>query len=410
MPADSPPSQRFLLASVLKPVDDTRMRGKFAQALLAWPQVEVHIAGRASGDAGPSLTGRAGTRVTQHPIFWSTRLSWGRLAAQGRYWQLLRRVRPRVVVVHAPELLPLTLLWQALGRGRKFTYDIRENYALNVTSQHVYRGWRKRALAAGLRWVEGWATRRAAAVLLAEASYADELPYLAGLPPGRVAVLENKYQPAPAEALPTATRPLPGPAEPVRLLYSGTISELNGVYEALALAEALHQAWPGGAALRIVGFCQRPALLAALQETLQQLATTRPGLVTLIGGAELVPHARIVAEMQWAHFGLLPYRPHPSTWRCRPTKLFEYLAHGLPVLVPNNPLWLSLVQAHDAGLTVDFAQPARAAAAIAAALPTARFYPTGVPGGPVLWAGEGKKLRHLLETLGLGPTFAAPFA
>ncbi|QKG52142.1 hypothetical protein [Hymenobacter sp. BRD67] len=40
-----------------------------------------------------------------------------------------------MVIVHAPELLPLTLLWQALRRGRQFAYDIRENYALNVGTQ-----------------------------------------------------------------------------------------------------------------------------------------------------------------------------------------------------------------------------------------------------------------------------------
>jgi glycosyltransferase involved in cell wall biosynthesis len=410
MPAGSSPVKRFLLASVLKPVDDTRMRGKFAQALLAWPQVEVHIAGRASGRAGQPPPGQADARLTQHAIFQGTRLSLSRLVAQWRYWQLLHTVRPHLVIVHAPELLPLTLLWQALGHGRKFAYDIRENYALNVATQQVYHGWLKRTLVAGLRWLEGLAARRAAAILLAEASYADELPFLAALPAGRALVLENKYQPNPGEALPTAARPLPSPTKPVRLLFSGTISELNGVYEAIALAEVLYRACPGGAELRIIGFCQQPALLAALHELLGPLATIAPGLVTLIGGAELVPHARIVAEMQWAHFGLLPYQPHPSTWRCRPTKLFEYLAHGLPVLIPDNPLWLSSVQTYGAGLAVDFAQPAQVAATVVAALHTTQFYPAGVPADEVLWAGEGKKLRHLLETLGLGPTFAAPFA
>jgi glycosyltransferase involved in cell wall biosynthesis len=103
--------------------------------------------------------------------------------------------------------------------------------------------------------------------------------------------------------------------------------------------------------------------------------------------------------MERSHLGLLPYRPHPSTERCRPTKLIEYLAHGLPVLVPPNPLWTAPVQAHQAGLVVDFSQPAASAAQVAAALPTAVFYPAGPPTDDVLWAGEGKKLRHLLESL-----------
>jgi glycogen(starch) synthase len=409
MPASSPPLKRFLLASVLKPVDDTRMRGKFAKTLLGWPLAEVHIAGRGRSSDGPPRAGDV-AHVTPHPIFWGTRLSLNRLAAQYRYWHLLRTLRPDLVIVHAPELLPLTLLWRALGRGRQFAYDIRENYALNVGTQQVYRGWLKRGLAAGLRGVEGTAARQAAAVLLAEASYADELPFLAGLLPSRVLVLENKYEPGSSENLPTVAQPLPAATEPVRLLFSGTISELNGVQEAVMLAEALHSAWPGGAVLTIIGFCQQPAPLSALNLLIGQVNITQPGLVTLIGGAEPVPHARIVAEMRRAHLGLLPYRPHPSTWRCRPTKLFEYLAHGLPVLVPDNALWTSMVQAYDAGVIVDFGQPAQAAATVANALLTAHFYPAGVPTDGVLWAGEGKKLRHLLETLGLGPTFAAPFA
>ena len=392
----------ILLASVLKPVDDTRMLGKFARTL-ADAGARVAVAGRAS-TASPLPAG-----ISQHPIFSGARLSRGRLAAQARYWRLLGQLRPALVIVHAPELLPLTLLWRALGRGRQFMYDIRENYALNVSTQGIYRGLARRALAAGLRWVEALASRRAAALTLAEESYAAELPFLQLVPASRVVVLENKYQPAPGEQLPRASRALPTPDEPLRLLFSGTISDLNGVREAITLAHNLNKTWPGGAELTIIGFCQQRELLGYLHVLLEQLSASGNLFITLEGGAEPVPHARIVAAMSRAHLGLLPYRPHPSTERCRPTKLFEYLAHCLPVLVPANPLWVKTVHAHGAGLVVDFTDAAQAAAEVAAALPAADFYPAGRP-GEVLWASEGKKLRHLLESLGLGPTFAAPFA
>jgi len=387
----------ILLASVLKPVDDPRMTGKLARTL-AVMGIRVAVAGQAS--RVPASTPATGAAINQHPIFRGGRLSWARLAAQGRYWRLLRRRRPALVIVGAPELLPLTLLWQRLGRGRVFLYDIRENYALNVRTQGVYGGLVRQALAAGLRWVEGRAARAAAAVLLAEASYADELPFLWALPAGQVLVLENKYQPAPDEVLPTTARARPAPTEPLRLLYSGTISVLNGVREAVALTRALRGVWPGGAELTIIGFCQQPDLLVELQAM-----AAEAGWLTLIGGAELVPHGRIVAEIGRAHLGLLPYQPHPSTWRCRPTKLFEYLAHGLPVLVPDNPLWTELVNTHGAGLTVDFGAPEATTERLARALPTAAFYPAGPPTDAVLWAGEGKKLGALLESLGLNPTF-----
>jgi glycosyltransferase involved in cell wall biosynthesis len=396
----------ILLASVLKPVDDTRMLGKFARTLTE-AGAQVAVAGQAS--TAPPL---AVKNISQHVIFRGSRLSVGRLAAQGRYWRLLGQLRPALVVVHAPELLPLTLLWQALGSGRQFIYDIRENYALNVSTQGVYRGAVRRLLAAGLRWVEGLAARRAAALTLAEESYAAELPFVQALPTSRVVVLENKYQPAPGEVLPNAPRPLPASHEPLRLLYSGTISELNGLRAAVGLAQALHAARPGGAQLTVIGFCQRPELLAQLARWQQEGLPLR-----LVGGATAVPHAAIVAEIGRSHLGLALYEPHPSTWRCRPTKLFEYLAHGLPVLIPPNPLWEALLQQHDAGLRCDPSQPlapATAASLLAdltlrASDPSHGFYRWGVP-GDVLWASEGKKLRLLLETLGLGPTFAAPFA
>ncbi|MGI4832249.1 MAG: hypothetical protein ACRYFK_02195 [Janthinobacterium lividum] len=401
MPSSPPPPLCVLLASVLKPLDDTRMREKFAETLLTYPSLQVHVAGRALGEGlRPELVS---ARVTPHRIFWGSRLSFNRLRAQLRYWRLLRKLQPALVVVHAPELLPLTLLWQRLGRGRQFIYDIRENYALNVATQAVYRGGLRRALAAGLRWVESLAARRAAALVLAEASYADELPFLHRLPPRRVLVLENKYQPAPAEALPTQARPRPVPGQPLRLLFSGTISELTGVREALALAEALGGRWPGGALLTIIGFCQQPALLAELENW---VAAGRP--VRLVGGAQLVPHADIVAEISRSHLGLVLYRPHPSSARCRPTKLFEYLAHGLPILTTSNLLWANLVRHYQAGLVL---QPAEAAAAAAERLAAAlgpggpAFYPQAPP-REALWASEGKKLGLLLESLLPGYTFA----
>ncbi|MDO7873590.1 glycosyltransferase [Hymenobacter sp. ASUV-10] len=380
-----------MLASVLKPVDDTRMRGKFAETLRERPGTTVHVAGRQAC----STTATPG--VHQHSIFAGTRTSLARLAAQWRYWQLLRRLRPDLVIVHAPELLPLTLLWQRLGHGRKFLYDIRENYALNIATQGVYQGLVRRWLAAGLRRIETWAARRASGLLLAEESYAEELPFLQELPPERVAILENKYQPAPGETLPTQPRPHPAPHEPLRLLFSGTISALNGVWEAVAFTRALAAVWPSGVHCTIIGFCQQPELLQQLQEAVNQ----RPELFTLIGGAEPVPHAAIVAEIERSHVGLLAYQPHPSTERCRPTKLFEYLAHGLPMLIPPNQLWYDAIALHKAGLLIELADGlggAHAAAKMQAHFDGTHFYPNGLP-KEALWASEGKKLWRLLDSI-----------
>ncbi|GGG51282.1 glycosyltransferase [Hymenobacter glacieicola] len=383
-----PPSLTILLASVLKPLDDTRMLGKFGRTLASRAGTRVHVAGRLA----PTPSGLPNNLHT-HALLDGSRLSLGRLVTQWRYWQLLRQLQPQVVLVHAPELLPLTVLWKALGPDRRFIYDVRENYALNIQTQQVYPAWARTALSALVRGLETLAAREATAVLLAERSYAEELPFAT---PGKTLLIENKYQPYPAQA-PLATafpRRLPAPTEPLRVVYSGTISELNGVWEAIRFVRHLRAAWPL-AHLTIIGACQQPGLLPRLQAAV----AAAEGAVTLRGGAELVPHAEVVAEIQRSHLGLLPYRPHPSTARCVPTKLFEYLAQGLPLLVPPNPLWEPLVQPHGAGVAFDFQQPDYpAAATLSAALRAREYYPNGAP-VEAFWTSEAEKLHQLMDSL-----------
>ncbi|RPD45666.1 glycosyltransferase [Hymenobacter sediminis] len=382
-----PPSLTILLASVLKPLDDTRMLGKFGRTLASRSGTDVHVAGRAA----PTPYGLPNNLHT-HFLLQGSRLSWGRVAAQWRYWQLLRKLQPQVVFVHAPELLPLTVLWHSLGTGRRYIYDVRENYALNIQTQQVYPAWARSLLAGLVRGLEALAAKRATAVLLAERSYSDELPFAT---PAKTLIIENKYQPYSTEVVaPAFPRRLPTPAEPLNLLYSGTISELNGVWEAIRFTHHLRTTWPL-AHLTIIGACQQPGLLPRLQAAVAEAA----GAVTLRGGAELVPHAEVVAQMQRSHLGLLPYRPHPSTARCVPTKLFEYLAHGLPLLLPPNPLWQQLVQPHQAGLVFDFQQADYpAAATLAAELSRHVYYPNGAP-HEAFWASEAEKLLRLMDSI-----------
>lgn len=382
--APNPLSVRtILLASVLKPLDDTRMFEKFGRTLAERPGLHIHVAGRAAPP--PASTS---PNLHTHALLSGSRLSWDRLRAQGRYWRLLGQLQPQLVFVHAPELLPLTLLWQALGRQRRFVYDVRENYALNIRTQAVYAGWLRGLLAKLVRGLETLAARRASAIVLAERSYADELPFAE---PARTVLLENKYQPQPLETPAAAGRPLPGPGQPLRLLYSGTISRLNGVFEAVAFARALRVQWPE-AQLTIVGFCQQPEVLAELQALVANDAC-----ITLVGGAQPVPHAQIVAEIRQSHVGLLPYRPHISSARCMPTKLFEYLAHGLPVLTQPNPLWADTIESFQAGLAVSF-DPPYDIAAVVARLRAGRFYPHGTP-PEAFWASGAIKLWQVVDSI-----------
>lgn len=373
----------ILLASVLKPLDDTRMYEKFGRTLAQRPAMQVHVAGRAA-----QLSTDAPANLHQHELLAGTRLSFARLKAQGRYWRLLQQLQPDLCVVHAPELLPLTLLWQALGPNRRFLYDVRENYALNIRTQRVYPAWLRGLLAAAVRGLETVAAHYASRIFLAERSYAEELPFAR---PECTTILENKYQPVGA-GQPRTTPVKLAPGQPLELLYSGTISELNGVFDAITFTQALRTVW-SETHLTIIGFAQQPELLQRLQAA---IAATN-GAVTLLGGDKPVPHAQIVVAIGRSQVGLLPYQPHPSSWRCIPTKLFEYLALGLPVVIPNNALWRVLVAKNQAGIVADFTT-ASAAAEVRSQLLSSVFYPAGFS-QDAYWTSEETKLWSIVETI-----------
>ena len=87
----------------------------------------------------------------------------------------------------------------------------------------------------------------------------------------------------------------------------------------------------------------------------------------------------------------------PGAERVAPAKLFEYLALGLPILIPPNRLWAKTMGAHGGGMMYELTPADAAAANVRKTLEACRFYPNGIP-VDVQWAGEGKKLWRLLDS------------
>jgi hypothetical protein len=80
-----------------------------------------------------------------------------------------------------------------------------------------------------------------------------------------------------------------------------------------------------------------------------------------------------------------------------PTKLFEYLAHGLPVITQPSAVWTSTVEALQAGLVVRFQAP-DIEADIGQRLHTTHFYPAGIP-QEAFWATEATKLWRAVDSI-----------
>ncbi len=291
---------RILILSLKKPVDEPRM---------------TKIALSVSGHRVERIGG-------EH--------RWG---AWGRFWQAYRRIgefSPDWVIIQHPILLPLAWVW----RRSWFAYDVQENYALNLLHNPAYRYPTKYLKATMIRLIERMTIHRISVFFLAEQVYALQLRF------PRSVVVENRCWP---EGLPER-RPA---AYPV-LLVCGTISRLFGADRAVRFFERLQKHFPE-VILEVVGH----GVEADLVDWLHQKAVANPAIKLQISPKPM-EHPILLRSMARAWFLLLPHPRNPCTAGKFPTKLYEALAIGVPVLAQAGHDFAQLVETHQAGLVIDF--------------------------------------------------------
>jgi glycogen synthase len=365
----------IVLASLLKPLGEPRLAQKLAPTLAQWHLVHV-VAPASEGPSPASL-------VREHALAPYARGWRARLAQVRAHWRQWRQLAPQVLVVSSPELLlPAVLYTRTVAPRARLLYDVRENYFYNLRYQAVYPPWLKYPLAYALRAIELATRPFVAYYLLAEQTYWHEMPFVRA----KATVLENKYAGPRPTNLP---RRRPALGQPWQLLYTGTINRHYGLLRALAWVKRLNHGQPAPLAhLHMLGHCPDAALAAEVE----QMADNHT-FIKIELSATPVAHARIVAAIGQAHAGLLPYWPNRSTDGCRPARLYEYAAHGLPMLVAANPGWAAWLAQHQAGLVVDFEDPQPSLTALV----QGDFYPQGPPASAFWGQVEAERLKRAVE-------------
>jgi hypothetical protein len=366
---------RIVIASVLKPVNDTRMTEKLGGSLQQ--RYDVHIIGF------PAAHTHVIGMLTVHPLPFFKRLSFKRLLARITILSRTVRLRPDVFIITTHELLTAGLVAKALT-GCRLIYDIQENYWRNILYTPAFPRILRPFIAAIVRLRERMAMKFIDHCFLAEAGYRDELRFL----PDRVTVLENKIvRPRNEAQLPINRRYPEG--KTLHLLFSGTLAESTGVFTAIRLTHTLH-ALDNSVRLTVIGYC-------ALPEQLKQLKKECAAVdyIQLTGGDQLVPHQDILTAIQVADVGIIAYLPNPATKNSVPTKLYEYLGYHLPVLLTEHPVWQQRCALYNAAVT--FNNNAPDAAEILRQLRMQTFYTTAPTG--TYWDTEAEKLHAVIESV-----------
>ena len=270
--------------------------------------------------------------------FWRV---WRRLPAIHR---AARRVGADVYHLPDPALIPLGVALK-LG-GARVVYDAHEDRPRQALTKYAALERPVVARVSSLMWRFLEAVARVTFDRFVTATPAIARRY----PASRTVVVHNFPRWEEFEAPPP-----PYPGRPNHVIYAGGIHRFLGLLEAVEAIGLL----PAHLDARLVLCGHFTRASPAFAEELAAL----PGWerVLYLG---LRPRAEVLRRLGEVRVGVTPLAPRPEHREAIGNKTFEYMAAGLPVVVPDFPVWRRVVRDRRAGITVDTRDPARVAAAL----------------------------------------------
>jgi glycosyltransferase involved in cell wall biosynthesis len=327
-------ARRVAILSSVHPPFDTRIFQKQARALAAGGYDVTLVVPHARDETVDGVRLRAlppaGSRMRRM------------LAAPPRVLREAVRLRADVYHFHDPELIPVGLALKALGK--RVIYDVHEDVPKSILGKTYLPSAALRPLAATSRVVEQAASRAFDLIVLARDDIEESFR-------GHPRTLLIRNYPS-RTTFPEATPGDRGDGD-FLVAYSGGLTAGRGAAQMLhALARVPERC---RARLVIFGKFGPPSLETEMR--------AHPAFAR-VDYRGWVPYETLPAQLVRADAGIVCFQPEPNNVNAGPTKLFEYMACGLPVVASNFPLWREVIEGHACGICVDPTDPEAIAAAL----------------------------------------------
>lgn len=304
---------RILIVTVVHDPEDARIRYRQIPALQAAGHQVAYAAPFTAFDREPP----AGVRALDLPRAQGRR----RLGALRAARALIARSGPAAdaVLIHDPDLIPAVA-----GQGRRLppvVWDVHEDTSAALSMREWVPAGVRRPLAVTVRLAERYMQSRHR-LLLAEHGYQERF---------------STRHPVVPNTVPVPSAPPPPGAE--RVVYLGKITRARGGRELIELARRVPEI-----RFEVIG--------PAEQEVAEDLRlAAQGGLLTWTG---FLPNQVALPRLHGALAGISLLHDQPNYSHSPPTKLMEYMAHGIPTLTTPNPASQQLVEAAAAGAVVPF--------------------------------------------------------
>ncbi len=329
---------RVLVVTVVHRPDDARILHRQIASLVADGQQVTYAAPwRATGVVPPDgLAVRDLPRATGRD----------RLTALLAARDLLRAEADThdLVLLHDPELL-LAVRLAGAGRLPPVVWDVHEDTAVALGDRPWVPPLLRRVLAFGVRRLERWAEGHAH-LLLAEDGYRDRFRRVHPVIRNHPWAAQRAAEAAGTGAATVGERP--------RIVYVGRLSRGRGLTTVLQLGRELGD----DAHVEVVGEPDAD-VTAALEQAVADGAVHWHGFV---------PNDRIGTLLDGATLALSLLDDDPNYHVSMPSKVIEYLAHGVPVVATPLPTVRTLIEEEGGGVLVPFGDADATVAAVRALL------------------------------------------
>jgi len=233
---------------------------------------------------------------------------------------------------HDPELLSVGLLLRA--RGAKIIYDIHEDVPGTMAYKFYLPSWLRRILVPVTEWLEDAGAAHLSALVVATLPIAERFSAV-----NRHTVVVNNY---PILKEFSASIETPWDRRDIPMTYvGGSLTRVRGIRRIVEAMSLLPESL--SPRLSLAGRFTNDGLYEDLLNAPGWDRVDHLGYITRDRVADLLGRTRI---------GLVVIHPEPNYIRSRPTKLFEYMAAGVPVIASDFPDWREIVDAARCGLLV----------------------------------------------------------